>query len=354
MMNTTTATLLLALLLGTFTCLPAQRQPDPTRTVDLIAFGSCAHQNKRQPILEEVVKLQPDLFNYLGDNIYGDTRDMEHLREKYAKLAGKDEFQALCAAMPVLATWDDHDYWENDAGRHYPFQKESKEIFLDFWKEPANSERRRHPDIYHAHLLGPPEQRVQVILLDTRTFRDDLYKASGKSWKNDYMPNPSPDSTFLGKKQWKWLHRQLRDPARLRIIASSNQFSHAYNGWESWTNVPRERERMLNLIRDTKAEGVVFISGDVHWGELSRLDAEGLYPIYDLTSSGITQTWPRVEENENRVGEAVSENNVGLIRIDWSLADPAVVFELRNKQGEVVLRRAVRLGELGFGGTRGR
>ena len=339
---------LLALLLGTFFQLPAQSQPDPGKRLDVIAFGSCAHQNKKQPILKEIVQQRPDLFIYLGDNIYGDTRDMGHLQEKYAKLAGKGEFQALCAAMPVLATWDDHDYGENDAGRHYPFRKESKEIFLDFWNEPETSDRRKHPGIYHAHLLGPPEQRVQVILLDTRTFRDDLRKASGKSWKNDYMPHNSPDSTFLGKKQWKWLRKQFKVPARLRIIASSNQFSHSYNGWESWTNVPRERERMLNLIRDTKAEGVVFISGDVHWGELSRLEAEGLYPIYDLTSSGLTQTWPRVEENENRVGEAVSENNFGMIRIDWSLADPAVVFELRNKQGKEVLRRAVRLGELGF------
>ncbi|MCB0566361.1 MAG: hypothetical protein KDD01_18480, partial [Phaeodactylibacter sp.] len=97
-----------------------------------IAFGSCAHQDKDQPLLNVAAALNPDVFLFLGDNIYGDTRDMDTLRAKYAKLAAKAEFQNLCNQTRVLAVWDDHDYGENDSGRHYPFKAESKEIFMDF------------------------------------------------------------------------------------------------------------------------------------------------------------------------------------------------------------------------------
>jgi alkaline phosphatase D len=185
-------------------------------------------------------------------------------------------------------------------------------------------------------------KRLQVILLDTRTFRDDLVRSDdAPPHKNDYQPNPDPDSTILGTAQWQWLESQLRLPADLRIIATSIQFSHEYNGWESWTNVPHERQRMVELIRATGAEGVLFVSGDVHWGEISREDVPGLYPLWDVTSSGLTETWPSVEPNRNRVGDVVRENNFGEIEIDWTGTEPRVALRLFDVGG--TLRNEVRL-----------
>lgn len=343
-----TATILCFLVLLTPRSLQGQQQPSTETTLSRIAFGSCGKQYKRQPILKRVVETKPDLFIYLGDNVYGDTRDMALLQKKYDRLASKSEFKALCKAMPVLATWDDHDYGENDAGRHYPLKAESKEIFLDFWNEPAASPRRDHAGIYHAHVLGPVGRRVQVILLDTRTFRDDLKLGAPPSWLNDYQPNENPDSTFLGEAQWKWLEEQLLQPAEFRIVASSNQFAHSFNGWESWTNVPHEQAKFLDLIAKTQAEGLFFISGDVHWAELSRMESEIVYPIYDLTSSGITQSWRKVEANANRIGESYWKNNFGLIEIDWEEADPLLSLSLRNVAGNEVLKQQVRRSELSW------
>ena len=316
--------------------------------VTKVAFGSCADQDKPQPILEKLADVDPDLFIYLGDNIYGDSRDMDTLKAKYATLGAKPEFQKLWSYAEVLATWDDHDYGENDAGRHYPMKEESKEIFLDFWKEPLDSERRKHKGIYHALTYGPKGKRVQIILLDTRTFRDDLIKVQDTiRFKNDYEPNLNKDSTMLGAEQWQWLERQFNEPAELRIIASSNQFAHEYNGWESWTNIPHEQKRMLDLIQKTKANGVVFISGDVHWGEVSKMEVEGLYPIYDVTSSGITQDWDSVEPNKNRVGEVIRDNNVGLIQINWE-EEPELTFTIFDVTMQERVKHSVKLSQLTF------
>jgi alkaline phosphatase D len=325
---------------------PAKSVANIEGLVRRICFGSCANQNKPQPILRDVVSRQPDLFIYLGDNIYGDTEDMSVLRAKYEKLGTKPEFQALRAAVPTLAIWDDHDYGANDSGKEYRPAAESRDIFLDFWREPQDSSRRQHPGIYHAHRFSDGKRTLQVILLDTRSFRDPLAHNKLRSWKNDYHPDPNPNKTFLGDEQWKWLAEQLRQPADVRIIASSIQFSHQHNGWESWTNLPQELLKMTDVIKEANANGVVFISGDVHWGELSKLPVPDLYPLYDVTSSGLTETWPTVDENQNRVGEVVRENNFGMIEIDWNAEDPEVHLQLIDVTGKQRVSHRVRLSEL--------
>ncbi len=314
-----------------------------------IAFGSCAHQDKDQPLLSLIAKQQPNLFIYLGDNIYGDTRDMNVLKSKYAKLAAKPEFQELNNSTKILSVWDDHDYGENDKGRHYPFKKESKEIFMDFWKIAPDSDRRKHDGIYGVEYVQMGSKKLQIILLDTRTFRDDLThnKPKNPSYKNDYIPNQSKDSTLLGAAQWKWLEKELMQAADVRIIASSLQFGHEYNGYESWTNLPQEHAKFIDLISSTKANGVVFISGDVHWGEISKMNTNSTYPLYDVTSSGITQTWYSTESNSNRVGPVVTQNNYGIIEIFNQQEDPTIQFNLFDNEG-VVVNHSIRLSEISF------
>ncbi len=329
--------------------------PTSYQTLDLkkapqrIAFGSCASENDPQPILYQVTAHDPDVFIYLGDNIYGDTEKMEVLRRKYAKLGRKGEFQTLQQTCPILAVWDDHDYGANDAGKYYPKKEESKQIFLEFWGEPQASSRWQHEGIYHAHLLGAGDQTVQIILLDTRTFRSDLQRIEDKEqYKHDYQPHENPDSTLLGAAQWEWLEEQFRQPAQLRIIATSIQFGHEYNGYESWTNVPLEQEKMFDLIRATQANGVVFISGDVHWAELSKREPANLYPIYDATASGINKSWGSTEPNQYRVGEVVRSHNFGMIEIDWEATPVEVVFRLFDENGKERVGHGVSLEELGF------
>ncbi|MEL6194950.1 MAG: alkaline phosphatase D family protein [Bacteroidota bacterium] len=313
-------------------------------------LGSCAHQDKPQPMLEIAAEMTPDYFIFLGDNIYGDSRIMDTLRAKYSRLAAKPGYTALKEGSQLRAVWDDHDYGENDAGRHYPFKEESKEIFMDFWEVPMDSDRRSHAGIYGSEMVPVGQYQLQLIFLDTRTFRDDLIHRSAEDsiHKNDYALNLDADSTFLGEAQWAWLETVLAKPADLRIIASSNQFSHEYNGWESWTNVPMEQKKMLDLIKKTKANGVIFLSGDVHWGELSRMEVDSLYPIYDLTSSGITQIWDIIEPNKNRVGDVIPQNNVGLLDITFSEKGSYVDFGLVDSTREKVVSHRVSLDEISF------
>lgn len=326
-----------------------ETQPTTVNESFRVVFGSCAHQDKEQPLLKNAVSLNPDLFIYLGDNIYGDTRDMNLLKTKYEKLASKTEFQELKKSTKILSVWDDHDYGENDKGRHYPFKKESKEIFMNFWEIPQDSDRRTHEGIYGSEFVKIGDKTLQIIMLDTRTFRDDLLRNEPKNpaYKNDYIPYTKKDSTILGNTQWKWLKKELSKKADIRIIASSLQFGHEYNGYESWTNMPHEQANFIDLIAKTKANGVVFISGDVHWGEISKMETTNTYPLYDVTSSGITQTWTSTEPNKNRVGNVIVQNNIGLLEIFYKDQDPLIKLNLYDKNG-IVSNHSILLSEISF------
>ena len=309
-----------------------------TEPLTTIAFGSCLQEKRPQPIWEGVLATKPDIFVLLGDNIYGDTRDMAKLRAKWGVFEKKPGFRKLRQSCRLLAIWDDHDYGENDAGIEYPKKVESQQIFLDFLGEPKNAFRRKTPGIYDAVTIGPEGQRVQFILLDTRYFRTALKRNPNRQkGKGPYGPNKSEKAEILGKAQWKWLEETLREPADIRIIASSIQVVSTTHGWETWGNFPKERERFLELLKKTKANGVIILSGDRHSAEISKLEGVLPYPLFDVTASAMNQSMrPNNEENPNRIGDRYFKENFGLLKIDWSKPEPNVAMEIRDLAGKVV------------------
>jgi len=323
--------------------------------ISKIAFGSCGHQDKPQPVLKLAADRQPDVFVFLGDNIYGDTRKAEVLRSKYQKLGDKEEFKKLWNGTRVLATWDDHDYGENDAGKDYPLKEKSKEIFLEFWKVSEDDIRNKRDGIYTSYFFEGNNRTVQIILLDLRTFRDDLRPYHNETvdkklfhYKMDYWHHETAEPTMLGEAQWKWVKEQFLIPADVRIIASSTQFGITWNSYEAWANFPHEQRRMLDLIKETKANGVIFISGDVHYAEISMIFEQGSYPIYDITASGITSTWDFATPNINRVEGPIMENHFGMIDIDWNQDDPIISMMIYDAGNRMRIDRKVRLSELKF------
>ncbi len=318
------------------------------KPISRILFGSCIKQDKPMPILETIVAHQPELFIFLGDNIYADTTDMDVMRAKYAKLKSDRRFARLMKQCPILATWDDHDYGVNDGGAEYPRRDASQRIFVDFWNDPKDSPRRRRPGVYDAKVFGPAGKRLQVILLDTRYFRGPLKKGARRVG-GPYLPTEDKTVTMLGEAQWKWLEEQLRVPAELRIIASSIQFVSESSGQETWSNIPHERTRFLDLIRTTKASGVLIISGDRHWAELSVSTERTPYPIYDLTSSSLNQIHPRGIPTKNKfrdLQKTVHRENFGVMTIDWNQRDPKIRLQVIDVDEKSQIEKHLSLSEL--------
>ena len=105
--------------------------------------------------------------------------------------------------------------------------------------------RRKREGLYHEKLISLGDKRLQLLFLDTRTFRDNLLKTDeyGSPGKERYIPNQDSTLTILGYEQWSWLQEKLNESYDFRIIVSSIQFLPIGHGWESWNNFPYERSK---------------------------------------------------------------------------------------------------------------
>ncbi len=334
-----------SLLLACSATLPGQSNDPP---ISRLLFGSCIKQDRPVPILTTMLAAEPQLLLFLGDNIYADTSDIDVMRAKYKQLAANEDFAALRSACPVLATWDDHDYGVNDGGADFARRDEAQQAYLDFWGEPADSPKRKRAGVYDAKIFGPEGKRLQVIMLDTRYFRSPL-KTGEKRVGGPYVADEDPNKTMLGETQWKWLEQQLRTPAEVRVIGSSIQFVADAAGQETWSNLPQERQRLIDLIRETGAGGVIIVSGDRHWSEVSVTEEKTAYPLVDITSSSLNQTHPRGTPTENRfrsIPKTFHEANFGVLSIDWDASDPTLRIEIRDIDNDTQIQGAFRLSHI--------
>ncbi|MCR5889080.1 alkaline phosphatase family protein [Hymenobacter sp. J193] len=319
----------------------ASNQP-PAADELRLAFGSCNRQDLPQPLWDDIAADKPQVWIWLGDNIYGDSDDPKVLRQKYDAQFNQPGYRQLREqGTKVIGTWDDHDYGRNDGDKNYPFKAQNQQIALDFLEELAGSPRRRQEGIYAAYDYPVGKRKVKVILLDDRYFQDTLYRDKALV----YHHNLTGD--ILGEAQWQWLEQQLRgSTADAHIIASGIQFLPQEHRYEKWSNFPSARQRLLDLLAATKPRGLLLISGDRHIGEMSRLTLPGLpQPIYEVTSSGLTHpaTQNQGEPNQLRVGPLVNQKHYGLFRFRAQGRRLHVTAALKGEAGQVFYTQDIKL-----------
>ncbi|KAM7260176.1 hypothetical protein ACFE04_015917 [Oxalis oulophora] len=376
--------LMAVLVVVAFTLSKAHEEEDTLIT--RIAFGSCANQSAPQPVWNSINKFDPQLFIWLGDNIYGDIRrpfkvfgkertigpwkntprfvpaSVDELKSRYRIAKTNPGYSQLRQKAKIVGTWDDHDYGLNDAGKEFSGKVTNQQLMLDFLDEPLDSLRRKQAGVYASYTFGPVGKQVKVILLDTRYHRDPL----------------SSDGTILGSQQWSWLENELKGPpSTITVIGSSIQVISNLSAMtgpvfymESWGRFPKERERLFKLIADSRRDGVFFISGDVHFGEITRYDCGGVgYPLYDITASGITQAVEKVVPSPLRfivrfvawlipsTMRVINQNcryksctygqpNFGAIEINWDSSLVTLKLQVRDTDGFPVTSVNVSIPEL--------
>ena len=284
----------------------------------VLSFGSCNNQNVENKLWAPILRHQPDLFIWGGDIIYSDTEDMKFMTKNYAKMKSDSSYINFTKQVPILGTWDDHDYGLNDGGENYSQKDSVQQIFLDFFDIPLEDPRRKQKGIYNSKEFKVKDSLIKIIILDTRFFRSDLSK--DPTGEKRYIPNESDSITMLGESQWQWLEKELSDSqAQFNVIMSSIQFLSFEHGFESWGTMPQEVKKMEDILSKSKARGIIFLSGDRHIAEISSKDIEGLdFPLIDMTSSGMTHSYDsfKGEPNTHRLVEVVSQKNFGILRFD--------------------------------------
>jgi len=299
-----------------------------------VAFGSCARiQNEpEQPIWRALAKYEPDLFFWLGDNIYGDSTTPATLVSEYQRQRFVPSFQPIGRTVPQLAIWDDHDYGLDNFDRTNPIRREALEIFRQFWANPGTG-LPDTPGVFFDYSYGG----VDFIFLDDRYHRAP-----------DEDPD-TPDKEFLGKGQFAWLQqRLLASKAPFKVIACGSGWSRLKGpGGDSWSAYQHERTRLFNFIRDQRISGVVLLSGDTHYPYVACApwSEQGGYDFYDLVSSALAQMLADTREGaEQRIAQMLPDrmirtpllniNNAGIIDFDMTGKVPTLRFNVIDVRGK--------------------
>ncbi|MBX3560955.1 MAG: alkaline phosphatase D family protein [Sphingomonas sp.] len=310
--------------------LPHRTRTAPQGRADFrVAFGSCCRIqfDRDQRIFDVVRQLEPDMFLWLGDNIYADSDQAQALSDLYSRQRVVASLEPLLRSTPQLATWDDHDFGFNNSDGLSPAKAESLRLFKSYWANPAYGSDGA-PGIWCKQSYGG----VDFFILDGRYHRD---------------PSDAPDTpakTMLGAAQKAWLKAELqRSRAPFKILVSGGGWSSAEReeGGDSWAVYMHERDEIFDFIRDRGIEGVVCISGDSHMGELNCIprSAEGGYDMYDLGSSPLAQM-PAVKQlrqvPEMRIRDTWSRSvNVGMMRFEMGRT-PRLTYTLHDALGAPV------------------
>lgn len=285
-------------------------------------------------IYDQMEKKSADFMLWLGDTVYyiKDENKERKIRRniKYRKKQALDDF---LSSKPQIAMWDDHDFGPNNADGNYEDKKASLSVFNNFWVNPKS--KMSDGSYYKIN-----HEDVEFYVLDNRS-----YSTSPEAF----------ESTILGTKQKSWLKRNLKkSKATFKIICSGNQFIADYLSDKTFALYPKERKEILDFIKKNKIEGIFFLSGDRHHTEFMVKHVEGIYPMYEYSSSPIT-SWANMKFNSKRFnkdqrveGSLVNKRNFGKLSFIGGTGNRKMIIETFDKKGKMLWTRIIEEKELKF------
>ncbi|MDO8896148.1 MAG: alkaline phosphatase D family protein [Bacteroidales bacterium] len=285
-------------------------------------------------IFENMATQNADFMLWLGDNIYlrePDWNSWTGITERYTHGRSIKELQPFLAATHHYAIWDDHDFGPNDSDKGFFNKNQTMKAFELFWGNPTYGVG----DIKGA-ITSFQWGDADFFLLDNRWYRDP-----------DFLQKEN--KTILGEAQLQWLFENLvTSTATFKIVALGGQFLSDAAVYELYSNYgfDKERQKIIDFIHQHKIKNVVFVTGDVHFTEMSVLKDEGKPTIWDLTFSTMTagaNPYGNDWKNNLRVpGTVVTERNFGKVSFRGENKNRELVVECFNTDNELKWQRIIK------------
>jgi alkaline phosphatase D len=314
---------------ATFRTAPAKGQKATVK----VAFGGGSRYNPpKERVWETVAAANPDIFLFLGDNLYQDEPESRSLqRVYYYRRQLRPEYQKMTASTAVYAIWDDHDFGKNDcAGGLDPFSPPWKvpvwKVFKENWPNPAFGNGNEYPGCWFKFSYG----EIDFFMTDGRYYRD------------------FSRGTMLGPVQKKWLLDGLAaSKATFKVVASGTLWTETADkgGKDSWWGVKEEREEILSLVDEKDIGGVVLLSADRHRTDVYEIKRPNGYTLYEFETSKLTN-----DHTHGTKKEALFSYNQGnffaTLEFEQGVADPSVTFRCITIDGKEVYKLALNRSQL--------
>lgn len=312
-------------------------------------YGSCTYVNEPEvdrpgnpyggdyQIFTAVYQQKPDFMLWGGDNTYLREVDFDSrtgILHRYTHTRSLAEIQPLLGSTHNYALWDDHEFGPNDSDRSYPMKKTTLEAFKLFWTNPNY--------IFNEGITGSfMWQDVQFFLLDDRYHRSSI----------DAKTAPKE---MLGEMQIRWLIDALKvSRAPFKFVATGGQVLNTDTSpfLENYIRFREERQKLLNLIQEEGITGVIFLTGDRHHAEISKMERENSYPLYEFTVSPFTAgaTGDRAKDEKNQYREAnthYGKRNFGVFEVTGTRTDRILTVQLCDTDGKEIWKKTIKANEL--------
>lgn len=318
-------------------------------------FGSCAYINdsvydrpgdpygQNPGIFESMTKQPSDFMLWVGDNVYlreADFSSAYGIQYRYQHVRKLPQLQAFLASRPQYATWDDHDYGPNDSNFSYELKDVALQTFINYWGNKSYGEAG-YNGVYGKFTWGDAE----FFLLDDRYYR----------W-HEKIPDSLSEKSYMGQRQLQWLQNALlSSTATFKFIVSGSQMLNPLNDFECFTHYTREYNQLIGFLTQNKVKGVLFLSGDRHMTEIIKIQPNGFYPLYDVTSSPLTsRAYTSVlkdKEGNNPYrlpNTLVAEQNFVQIAFSGKRKDRVLTISCYNANNEKKWSMDIKQSELGY------
>ena len=266
-----------------------------------IGFGSCV-KTPQSSIWESILEAKPDVFVFLGDNIYLSNKDIgrsDRVRQRYQALGNLDAVRSLRQNIDVLAIWDDHDFGPNNADSSYEHSGISLKEFRKFWGT-SSPHHKNFPESVNFKLI---HKGVTILGLDNRSFRVN--------------PGTSKTPTMFGDKQLRWIEKELSSSTTPYVILLSGGQLLSEGPWhETLAEYEADKARVLTAIQKSNSR-VIILSGDRHFSEVLSRNYAGK-EILEFTSSPLSSSKaPSYIPSSHALRKTllIGENNFGMLRL---------------------------------------
>ena len=298
----------------------------PDKGVDAIRFGvcSCARYAAGYYVGYRGLAERADLdaVLHLGDYMYESdggggfrpndpphtTVTLSDYRRRYARQRTDEHLQAMHAAHPMIAVWDDHETANNayrdgagqgghDDAKHGKWA-DRKAAGVQAWHEWMPIRDAADRRIWRKLAYGP---LCDLVMLDTRLWGRDKQTTGGQK-----AVLADPKRSNMGMDQEQWLSEQItQSKARWVVLGQQVMCAPLVLGGvvlntDQWDGYQASRKRLFESIDGRGKGSVVVLTGDIHssWANEVIADPEGYTGgsgeawAVEFVAPGITSSFP--------------------------------------------------------------
>lgn len=245
--------------------------------------------------------VQTDLLLMIGDQIYaddlsviGDDEQVDQFLARYRDVFSQPYIRTLMGRLPTYMILDDHEIEDN-----WPSHADGRDM------------RVKYPAAMHAYLIYQASHSPILSMSSAHqlegiprklwyTFSDGCADFFVVDARTERILNDDPlDRRMINEEQMNALLRWLGDRSgRVKFVVTSVPFfpdvTDAAGCADKWCGFLRQRDRILDYIREQRVRRVVFLGGDYHSGMKSEVVCPGApdFRVLSLVSSPFFWPYP--------------------------------------------------------------